>query len=273
MDNMNESSDFTIKPCTKCNNYVPIDMSRIMRKLDILFDKKDFDEADSLFLYWLNEAEKSANMLAKLELHNKYMGFCRDLRRSENALNNADTAYRLLKELDLLNTMSDATVLLNIVTVYKAFSDKNVALHFFNKAKNIYDANLEPNVRLFAGLYNNMALALVDLKIFEEAIFYYKKAIEIMKKIDGSELDEAISYLNLADVYYAMYKNDESEDYTKYENIIQNHVETAWELLNKENLVRDEYYRFVCEKFYPSFSFYSYFVYANELKSRSVNYS
>ncbi len=112
-----------------------------------------------------------------------------------------------------------------------------------------------------------MALALVDLKIFEEAIFYYKKAIEIMKKIDGGELDEAISYLNLADVYYAMYKNDESEDYTKYENIIQNHVETDWELLNKENLFLDEYYSFVCEKFYPSFSFYSYFEYANELKS------
>lgn len=69
-----------------------------------------------------------------------------------------------------------------------------------------------------------------------------------------------------------MYKNDESGDYTKYENIIQNHVETAWELLNKENLVLDEYYRFVSEKSYPSFSFYGYFVYVNELKSRSVNY-
>lgn len=33
MENMNESSDFTIKPCTKCNNYVPIDMSRIMESL------------------------------------------------------------------------------------------------------------------------------------------------------------------------------------------------------------------------------------------------
>ena len=101
---------------------------------------------------------------------------------SEDALNNADTAYRLLKELDLLNTISGATVLLNIGTVYKAFSDKNVALDFFNKAKNIYDANLEPNDRLFDGLYNNMALALVNLKKFEEAIFYYKKSIEIIKK-------------------------------------------------------------------------------------------
>ena len=271
MENMNESSDFTIKPCTKCNNYVPIDMSRIMRKLDILFDKKDFDEADRLFLYWLKEAENSGNMRAKLELHNEYMGFCRKLGRSEDALYNADTAYDLLKQLDLLNTISGATVLLNIGTVYKAFSDKNVALDFFNKAKNVYDANLDPNDRLFAGLYNNMALDLVDLKKFEEAIFYYKKAIEIMKKIDGGELDEAISYLNLADVYYAMYKNEKSEDYTKYENIIQNCVETAWELLNKQNLIRDEYYRFVCEKSYPSFSFYGYFAYANELKSRSVN--
>lgn len=271
MENLNMDNNYKVLTCAKCSNYVPIDMSRIIRKLDSLFAKKDFDEADRLFVYWLNEAENSGNIRAKLELHNEYMGFCRKLGRSEDAINNADISYRLLNELGLLDTISGATVLLNIGTVYKAFSDKNTALEFFNKAKKIYDANLDKDDRLFAGLYNNMALVLVDLKKFDEAKDYYKKAIDIMSKIDGGELDCAISYLNLADAYYAMYKNQDNDDYTKYESIIQNCVETAWNLLNKENLARDDYYRFVCEKSYPSFSFYGYFTYANELKSRSIN--
>ena len=43
----------------------------------------------------------------------------------------------------------------------------------------------------------------------------------------------------------------------------------AWELLNKKSTVRDDYYRFVCEKCAPTFAYYGYFVYEKELIKRA----
>ena len=267
---MNEEQNFTIKPCKTCNNYVPIDMSRILRKLDSLFGKSDFDEADRLFKYWLNEAENSGNDRAKLELHNEYMGFCRKLGRGEDAIMNADKAYQLVSDLDLKNTISGATVCVNVGTVYKAFNRTEESIKYFDEAKKLYETYLNPNDKMLAGLYNNMALAYVDLKKFDEAEELYNKAIDIMMNNPGGELDAAISHLNRADLIYAKYKNDKNDDYTKYEPLIQKDVETAWGLFNLDTTVHDDYYRFVCEKSAPSFAFYGYFVYSNELKSRSV---
>ena len=43
----------------------------------------------------------------------------------------------------------------------------------------------------------------------------------------------------------------------------------AEELLDTEGIPHDGYYAFVCEKCEPTFRYYGYFLYANELKKRA----
>ena len=208
--------DFVIRSCKTCSNPVPIDMERIKRKLDIHFDKKEFDQAERLINYWIVEAKNGENKRAELELQNEYMGFLRKMNRRDDAIAHAERAATLVRKLKLDRTVGGATVFLNVATVYKAFGNPNAAMSYFNKTKEVYDQNLKEDDKLFAGLYNNMALAAVDMKQYDAAENLYNKAIEIMKNIKDGELDAAISYLNYADLLYAKYKADVSEDYSKY---------------------------------------------------------
>ena len=251
-------------------NNMAIDMDRIRRKLDSYFDKKEFDQAERLINYWIIESKNANDNRAELALQNEYMGFCRKQGRRDDAIMHAERAYEIIKDLNLEKTVSGATILVNIATVYKAFDNPDVAMEYFGKARDVYNENLKEDDKLFAGLYNNMALAAVDMKQFDAAEDYYKKAIDIMSKNEDGELDEAISYLNYADLLYAKFKADASDDYSKYENKISEFVEKAYSLLNKETTPRDEYYRFVCEKSAPSFGFYGYFRYEQEIRKRST---
>lgn len=268
MDEM-KKDDFVIRPCKTCANPVSIDMDRIKRKLDIHFDKKEFDQAERLINYWIVEAKNGNNQRAELELQNEYMGFLRKMNRRADAISHAERAATLVRELKLDRTVGGATVFLNVATVYKAFGNANAAMSYFNKTKEVYEQNLKDDDKLFAGLYNNMALAAVDMKQYDAAENFYKKAIDIMRKIEGGELDEAISYLNYADLLYEKYKSDVSDDYSKYSEKIESFVKEAWELLNKDTIPHDEYYRFVCDKCASSFGFYGFFLYEKELRKRA----
>lgn len=263
-------NDFVIKPCKTCSNPVPIDIDRIRKKLDTHFDKKEFDQAERLINYWLVEAKNGNNERAELELQNEYMGFCRKMNRRDDAILHAERASELVRNLKLDKTVGGATIYVNVATVYKAFDNANAAMAYFNKAKDVYEHSLKDDDKLLAGLYNNMALAATDMRQFDAAEELYKKAIDIMSKNEDGELDEAISYLNFADLLYAVYKSSVDENYDKYGERIDEYVKKAWELLNKDTTPHDEYYRFVCEKSANSFGFYGYFVYENELKKRAT---
>ena len=258
-----ENENIIIKPCSSCSNFVNFDLSRIKTKLDFLFDRKDFDEAERLMKYWIDEAVINNNKRVELELKNEYMGLLRKLNREEDAIKIANDAYNLIYELNVQNSVSVGTIFINIGTVYKAFFRSREAKKYFDIAKEIYEKNLDRDDILFAGLYNNMGLMLVDIKEFDEALNLYNRAINILKINKKNELDCAITYLNIADLYYKKNNGNINED---IEVIINDCIESAWQYLNRENILNDEYYRFVIEKCMPSFSFYGYFVYEKKLK-------
>ena len=265
-----KKDEYVVKPCTTCagENRI-IDISRIIKKLDFLCDKKDFDEAERLINYWLKEASSNNDKRTELELQNEYIGFLRKQNRKDDAIIHSKRCIEIIDELNLGNTISGATVMLNVATVYKAFGEPDIAMTYFRKAESVYSDSLKKDDKLLAGLYNNMALALVDLGQFDAAEKLYLSAISIMLKYDQGELDAAISYLNMADLFYKKYSVDPSGDYTVYGNVIDESCKKAWELLNKKTLNRDSYYRFVAEKCAGTFGYYGYFLYESELKKRA----
>ena len=108
-----------------------------------------------------------------------------------------------------------------------------------------------------------MALTLVSLGRYGEAYELYKKALEIMAHAENGALEQAITYLNMANAVEAEHGLE------KAEAKISQYLDKAADLLDTPSLPRNGYYAFVCEKCAPTFDYYGFFLYANDLKERA----
>ncbi|MBR0139902.1 MAG: tetratricopeptide repeat protein [Firmicutes bacterium] len=239
-----------------------VPVKRVIEKVDSELSKNDYAEAERLLKYWLAEAEAGRDERGAFSMNNELMGLYRKLGRREDALERAGEALRLLASLGYEDSVSGATCYINSATVYKAFGMAGDALPLFEKARAIYERELKNDDARLGGLYNNTALALVDLERFEEAEALYFKAIAVMERIGGSGPEQAISWLNLASAAEARLGIYEGEEQ------IADCVARAWELLDREQ-ARDGNYAFVCEKCAPVFGYYGYFMYEDELNERA----
>ncbi len=256
--------DYQEPACPLCmNEKQHIAVKRILNKLDEHLDRNDYQAAEKHLNYWLTEADAIGDERGKLALTNERMGLYRKLGRKEEALADATAGIALLNLLQMQNSISAGTTYLNAATVYKSFGLAENALPLYEKTLAIYTETLSPVDSLFGGLYNNMALALVDLRQFRRANDCYAKALEIMQHAENGELEQAITYLNMADAAVAQYGQQESEQ------IISQYICKAEDLLETPSLPRNGYYAFVAEKCAPTFRYYGYFVYANKLEERA----
>lgn len=239
-----------------------IDRTRILDKLDDYLHKNDYSGAERHLRYWLAEAENARQVQTVLLIENELMGLLRKLGRKDEAIDTAETALRLVSEHDLSCNIGAATTFLNSATVYKAFGQAEKAMPLFEQARAIYERELEPQDPRLGGLYNNMALALVDLARFEEANDLYRRAIAVMQTVPNGALEVAITYLNMASAAEAEHGLLDAAEQ------IEELLDTAEALLESCE-TRDGYYAFVCEKCASVFGYYGRFVYEKELKARA----
>ncbi|MCR5294099.1 MAG: tetratricopeptide repeat protein [Lachnospiraceae bacterium] len=236
---------------------------RIIRKMDEYMARRDYEGAERHLLYWLNEAELGGDLRGQLLLRNELAGHYRKLMDREKALYNVEQALLLLKELDFEDSISAGTTYVNAATVMNAFGDNERSYALFKKAKTIYENAPAASGSLLGGLYNNMALTLSALERFDEAAAYFEKALAIMQKVPGGRLEQAITYLNLADMYGKMKGAENAEA------DICACLDKAETLLSENDGADEGYYAFVLEKCAPSFAYYGYFMTAKELKRKA----
>ncbi len=238
-------------------NRIPTD--RVLTKLDEYLGKNDYSGAKKHLNFWLSEAEFLNDNNGMLLMFNELMGLCRKLGQRDEAVNFADVALKHIEKTGIEQNVGAATTFLNAATVYKAFERAKESIPLFQKAENIYKRNLSPDDERFGGLYNNMALAYVDLKEFSNAYALYEKALKIMS---DKAPEQAITYLNMASCAEA---EEGLEDGA--EKIAQ-YAEKAMQLLEECKERNDGNYAFVLEKCAGVFSYYGYFYYANQITER-----
>ncbi len=239
-----------------------ISANRILDKLDEYLNKNDYVSAQRHLLYWLSEALSSQDDRIELLIRNELMGIYRKLGKESEALECASVALAKIEQMGIENQVGSATTYLNVATVYKAFGMAKKALPVFEKARKIYENSLSPDDSRLGGLYNNMALALVDERSFDKAYELYERAIKIMSARESGVLEMAITYLNIASA-------KEAELGLEMADIeIQKNLDTARSLLDGY-ATRDGYYAFVCEKCASVFGYYGHFLYEDELKDRA----
>lgn len=240
-----------------------MDFGRILSKLDHFVETKDFEGAKELLAYWLDDAKCAGNERGELSLYNESMGLYRKLGEKDIAVNCAENALRLVEKLDMEDTITAATTYINSATVFKAFGMAERGIPFFEKARVIYERELKEDDGRLGGLYNNTGLALLDVGRYDDALAIYDKALATMAKVPNGNLEAAITYLNIADVYDRM-RRDETRaaecTEEEWEERITTVVEKAEECLNDETLPRNGYYAFVAEKCAPSFDYYGRFM-------------
>lgn len=241
----------------------PIPLRRIIEKLDDDLSRNDYDAAERHLAYWLAEADVCRDMRGKLSLLNERIGLYRKTGKREETLKSIADTLELAEKSDIDGTVTMGTTLVNAATGYKAFGMAEDALPLYERAREIYESVLSEDDGRLGGLYNNMALALVDTGRFDEAEDLYRKALAIMEKAENGELECAITYCNLCDLAAARHGTDGAEDE------IALYLETAESLLATESLPRDGYYAFVCEKCAPTFGYYGFFMTEIELNKRA----
>ena len=241
----------------------PIPQQRIIEKMDEYMGRRDYAGAERHLLYWLEEARLGHDERGQLMVMNELVGHFRKTANREQALAFGEKALALVDELGLDGTITAGTTFVNVATAMDAFGEDERAIELFGRARAAYETG-GAAPELLGGLYNNMALTCVKLGRFPEAHELYALALEQMEQVEGGELEQAITYLNMADAAVAERGMEAAE------SEVYDLLDTAADLLDNTAAPRDGYYAFVCEKCAPTFAHYGYFIVAEDLAARAA---
>ena len=241
----------------------PINITNLITELDNILSRNDYNSARNFLEKWVEISQNQNDKKALFSLCNECIGLYRKIGDRDNCYKYCEKALDLLKVLNIENTVTGATAFLNCGTAYKAFGEADKSISYFEKAVNLYETLLPESDHRLAGLYNNFALSLVDLKKFEKALKLYEKAINVLDKNPKFNLEQAVSYLNMANAVEAQ---KGLENACEEIDVL---LDKAEKVLNENYSEADGNYAFVCEKCAPTFGYYGRFLYENELKERA----
>ena len=237
-----------------------IPKDRIVSKMNELMSHRDYDGCERLLKYWMEEAKLGADLRGQLFLSNEMIGHYRKTGNRDAAFAAIERALGLIDMLAMEETITAGTTYVNAATACQAFEEPQRAYEMFLKAEKIYEGTDSTEPQLLGGLYNNMALTCTALCRYDAARERYDKALAVMGRVPGGKLEQAITYLNMADLIKAEKGLEEGEQE------IFSVLDEAAALLEEPNAPKDGYYAFVCEKCAPVFSYYGYFRVAGKLK-------
>jgi tetratricopeptide (TPR) repeat protein len=218
---------------------------KIIAECDKLFNSGDSAGVEKLLLVSLTEAESSNDKTLQLFIQSELMGHYRMQGDAVLGKQSVMDALVLVDFLNVKNTVSGGTILINAATALSAFGEFNEALELYNRAGACYKNNLAADDKLFAGLYNNMASVYIALADLSEARKLYLQALEILQK-NNDLMDSAVTYVNLAQLAY---QADELSQIDVF-------LDKAMELFNAPAAERNGYYAHSCSKCAPVFGFF-----------------
>lgn len=188
-----------------------MNVDQFYETLDSYFARQEIDKVDPFLVSSLQQAKEEEDYAAYISICNEMIGFYRSVSAFEKAYAAAEDVLLLMEELQLDHSEHFATTLLNAATAYRAAGDFAQALRYYRQAVQIYDGVLKPDDYRYAGLYNNMSILLEKMNENDEAIRYAKKALAIIEKIEGGEMETATTLTNLALLYFKVSQHEKAK--------------------------------------------------------------
>lgn len=188
-----------------------MDMNKFFYDLDQFLLNKQFDEAEEYMKQGLAKAEDECDAGATISICNELGGYYRATSRYAEGIPLYEKALELIYQLGLNDTEHHGTTLINYATTVTLIGDVEKALALDKAAAAIFTGEGFALDYRLATLYNNMSFLCMDLGHYEEAETSLNDALYILKTLDETEIDVAVTYTNLAGVYLAQEKLDEAK--------------------------------------------------------------
>ncbi len=168
-------------------NFGAMKLDKFYEELDSYFAKQEIDKVDPFLVASLAQAKEEEDYGAYIGICNEMIGF-----------------YRSVSAFEKAYVAAEDVLLLMAATAYRAAGDYATALRYYRQALQIYSGVLPPEDYRYAGLYNNMSILLEKTEENEEAIACARKALAIIEKLEGGEMETATTLTNLALLYFKM---------------------------------------------------------------------
>lgn len=239
-----------------------INVREMISQVDRLYSRNDKEAAIRVLEQYKAQAEGYKDYDGELAVISELLGAYRISRLREKGIAAADRCFELMKKTGIGGSMSAGTILINCATMLSSFGEVDKALVCYKDACRCYSNHLPGEDTGFAVLYNNMASVYEQLEDYDNAVKYYKTAVNILalhKDKNENLLDMAVTYINLAQIYMITEKHEQAEE----------NVKLAEDILDDPNTVRDYYYAHTAEKLAGGFGFLGYFMKESELKERA----
>lgn len=194
-----------------------MDMNKVLNELDALFAKNDLDGVGKFLKEQYEIAKSEDDFGARLSLANEMVGFYREMTLFEKAREIISDMEELLKDKRVAGTVEEGTSLLNIANTYRAMGRFEDSKSMYDRAAQLYKGTLEENDFRLASLYNNVSLLYQAQECYEQAEDSLLSALKIAKNHPEAEIEIAITYTNLGQLYLQGKGNDpaKAEGYLK----------------------------------------------------------
>lgn len=176
-------------------------ITEFMKKLDELYQKKQFSGIESYLNNGINDALGRHDEGTALILLNELMGYYRSVSRHADCAKAAEKALALICSMGLEGTVNHGTTLLNAATGLRAAGENDRAEEAYRKAQVILESQLPAEDYRLASLYNNMSLLYAAMGRLELAAEYARKALERIEQNPDAQAELAISLSNLGGMY------------------------------------------------------------------------
>lgn len=190
-----------------------MNIQKVIEDLDKLFEEKKIGEVEQYLKEQIFQAKEEGDSGAVLTLLNEQIGYYRSISHSKASLDAFCQAKELIKDMGLMETAHEATTLLNGATALRAAGELKKAMEEYKRVEEIYKVTIPQGDFRFAGLYNNMSILYSELEEYEQVTFVLLKALEILKGVSDSEIEQAITYTNLALNYGKLGQSKKQKEY------------------------------------------------------------
>lgn len=190
-----------------------MDVNEFLQGIDTIYKTGSRAEIYEYLLLHLNQATEENDGSASVTVLNEMVGFHRSISEHASAIQAANQAIAVLRSMGYENTVPFGTTLLNAATAHRAAGDNMRAAELFAGALSILSQHLPADDYQLAGVYNNASSLYEELGNYGEALGLLEKAVEILKKRDGLDVDTATAMTNLALVLLKLGRLDEAMEH------------------------------------------------------------
>lgn len=189
-----------------------MDINAILNQIDTFFAQARLEDAERYMLQQLQAAGAEGDKEAYITVANELIGYYRSAKRHAESVKYTEDTLAYIRANGLENTINHATTYLNGGTAYRFAGDFNKAMEYFMNCEQIYKASLPPTDYHYAGLYNNMSSALVDMQDYEKAGICLNAAAYIVDAMPDRAEEAAVTHANLAGLFAKQGKWREAAD-------------------------------------------------------------